>query len=100
MTTSSNAAASNARFWLTATWIAVTTLVLLAPLVAMRMHVDGVNWTGEDFLFAAGLLVGAGIIYELATWKVTTLSKRLLIAGVIGAVVLTIWVEAAVGIFH
>jgi hypothetical protein len=28
------------------------------------------------------------------------LSKRLLIAGAIGAVVLTIWVEGAVGIFR
>jgi uncharacterized membrane protein len=90
----------NARLWLTATWILVTVLVLLAPLVAMQMNVDGVSWTVEDFLFAGAVLVGAGVAYELATWRVTTLSKRLLIAGVIGLVVTMIWVEAAVGVFH
>jgi hypothetical protein len=88
------------RFFLTTAWVAATALILLAPLVAMRMNVEGVNWTVTDFAFAGGLLVGAGLIYELATWKVTTLRTRLLIAGAIGLVVMVIWVEAAVGIFH
>ncbi|QGZ96471.1 hypothetical protein [Terricaulis silvestris] len=88
------------RFFLTTAWVAATALILLAPLVAMRMNVEGVNWTVTDFAFMGGLLVGAGLLYELATWKVTTLRTRLLIAAAIGAVVMMIWVEAAVGIFH
>lgn len=88
------------RFFLTTAWIAATALILLAPLIAMRMNVEGVNWTVSDFAFMGGLLVGAGLVYEWATWKVTTLRTRLLIAAAIGAVVFVIWVEAAVGIFH
>jgi hypothetical protein len=53
-----------------------------------------------DFAFAGGLLVGAGLVYELTTWRVSTLGKRLLVAGAIGLVVVLVWVEAAVGIFH
>jgi hypothetical protein len=88
------------RFFLTTAWVAATALILLAPVVAMRMNIEGVNWTVTDLAFAGGLLVGAGLIYELATWKVTTLRTRFLTAAAIGAVVMVIWVEAAVGIFH
>jgi hypothetical protein len=88
------------RLFLTTAWVAATALILLAPLIAMRMNVEGVNWTVTDFAFAGGLLVGAGLVYELATWKVTTLRTRLLIGAAISAVVMVIWVEAAVGIFH
>jgi hypothetical protein len=91
---------SNGRVWLTAAWVAATAIILVAPLIAMRMNVEGVNWTVEDFAFAGGLLVGAGLAYELATFKVRTLRTRLLVAAAIGAVVMVIWVEAAVGIFH
>jgi hypothetical protein len=100
MAASSDNGGGRARGWLTAAWVAATALVLVAPLIAMRMNVEGVNWTVEDFAFAGGLLVGAGLAYELATWKVTLLRTRLLIAGAIGLVVMVIWVEAAVGIFH
>ena len=88
------------RFFLTAAWIAATALILLAPLVAMHMNVAGVNWTVSDFAFMGGLLVGAGLIYELATRNVTTLRTRLVIAAAIGLIVMVVWVEAAVGIFH
>lgn len=91
---------SNGRVWLTTAWVAATAFILLAPLVAMNVNVEGVNWTVEDFAFAGGLLVGAGLLHELATLKVQTLRTRLLAAAAIGAVVMAIWVEAAVGIFH
>lgn len=99
MAASSNKGGGGARTWLTAAWVTATALILLAPLIAMRLNVEGVNWTVTDFAFAGGLLVGAGLVYELATREVATLRTRLVIAGAIGLVVVVIWVEAAVGIF-
>lgn len=52
--------------WLTLAWTSVTGLVLLAPLLAMQFTDWGVNWTLSDFIIAGGLLLGAGVTYELA----------------------------------
>jgi hypothetical protein len=74
-------------------------LLLVAPLIAMRFT-DEVKWTASDFAFAGVLLGGAGLVFEAATLKVRGRVQRTLLGvGVIG-VVLVVWVEAAVGIFH
>ena len=80
-----------------AAWGAVA-LILLTPLVAMQFTPE-VAWGAEDFLFAGVLLVGAGLLLELIVWKVHTPRARLVLAGLIVLTVLTVWAEAAVGIF-
>lgn len=84
------------RPWRWAGW-ALVAAVLLAPLVAMRFT-DEVPWTATDFAFAAGLLIGAGLLIELTMWK-TRSRWRLGIVGAIVLAVLLIWADAAVGLF-
>ena len=77
----------------------VIALLLITPLIAMRFT-DEVKWTASDFAFAGVLLGGAGLIFEAAALKVRGRVQRTLLGlGVIG-VVLVVWAEAAVGIFH
>jgi hypothetical protein len=80
-----------------AAWGAVG-LILLTPLVAMQFT-QAVAWGPEDFLFAAVLLIGAGLLIELILWKARTPRARLVLAGMVIVAVLAIWAEAAVGIF-
>lgn len=85
------------RAWLTAAWITVTGLILLAPLVAMRMGAEGVNWTAFDFAMVGGVLVTAGLIYEFAA-RSGNLAYQAAVVVALGASVLTLWVTGAVGI--
>jgi hypothetical protein len=57
----------------------------------------GVNWTLGDFVFAGGMLLGAGVTYELAA-RVGNLAYRAGAVVALGAGVLTLWVTGAVGI--
>jgi hypothetical protein len=82
--------------WITAAWTSITALILLAPAVAMQFS-DEVNWTVSDFVFAGGLLVGAGVAYELAA-RVGNLAYQAGVAVALGAGILTMWVTGAVGI--
>ena len=81
----------------TAGWSAVG-LILLTPLAAMQFTSE-VAWDAQDFLFAAVLLIGAGLLLELLLWKARTPWVRLTLAGAVILAVLVIWAEAAVGIF-
>lgn len=72
--------------------------ILLAPVVAMRFTAE-ITWGPEDFLFAAILLIGAGLLLELIVWKARAPLARLTLAGVVSLAVLLVWAEAAVGIF-
>jgi hypothetical protein len=81
-----------------ARWAVIAGLLIL-PWVAMRFT-DEVQWTATDFVFAGVVLIGAGLVFELAALAVRDPQRRTVIGiGVIGLVLL-IWVEAAVGIFH
>ncbi len=82
----------------TAGWSAVG-LILLTPLAAMQFTSE-VAWDAQDFLFAAVLLIGAGLLLELLLlWKARTPLVRLALAGAVVLAVLVIWAEAAGGIF-
>lgn len=81
----------------TAGWSAVG-LILLTPLAAMQFTSE-VAWDALDFLFAAVLLIGAGLLLELLLWKARTPLVRLMLAAAVILSVLLIWAEAAVGIF-
>ena len=66
------------------------------PAVAMRFT-DEVRWTSADFVFAAVLLFGAAGLIELAMRASSNLAYRAGAVAGVGASVLTIWADAAVG---
>jgi hypothetical protein len=76
-------------------WLAIAA-ILLAPLMAMQFT-DEVSWTGSDF-FAALLLGGAALAYDLLSLKVRRPMQRLAVGGPLGAAVLLAWAQGAVGI--
>lgn len=60
---------------------------------------DEVNWTLFDFIAAALLLLGTGLMCELALRKVNKIRHRIALCMAILALLLLIWAELAVGIF-
>ncbi len=73
-------------------------LLLLIPFIAMQFT-DEVNWKLFDFVAMGFLLLGTGLMCELAIRKVKNTEHRLAICGTILAAFLLIWAELAVGIF-
>ena len=71
-------------------------LLLLAPLVAMQFTRE-VNWTVSDFLFAALLVGGTGLAFELAVRVSSNWSYRAGAALGLAAGFLLIWANGAVG---
>ncbi len=82
--------------WRIAAWT-VAALILLLPLVAMQFT-DEVNWEVADFAFAAALLVGVGVPYELAVRKTGNAAYRAAVGVALAAAFLLVWVNGAVGI--
>jgi hypothetical protein len=79
------------------TWMALATaLVLLIPLVAMTFT-NEVAWTFSDFVVAGMLLFGAGSLFVLAARRAT--KYRALVGLAVGAALLYVWAELAVGVF-
>ncbi len=76
----------------------IVAFILIIPFVAMQFT-NEVKWSLFDFIIAAVLLSGTGLLCELVMRKVTKTSHRLLLCGLILAVLLLIWAELAVGIF-
>lgn len=72
--------------------------LLLIPLIAMQFT-NEVNWTLSDFVVAGVLLLSTGLICELVIRKVKKTNHRIILCGVILAVLLLIWIELAVGLF-
>src|SRR5687768_18453786 len=56
------------------TWT-IAALVLLLPLVAMQFT-DEVKWDATDFAFAGALIVGTGVIFELAVRRTNNNAYR------------------------
>lgn len=73
-------------------------LILLIPLIAMQFT-DEVNWTLADFIAAAVLLIGTGLMCELVLRKVNTTGLRFAICSALLILLILIWAELAVGIF-
>jgi len=71
--------------------------ILLLPFLAMRIT-DKVNWDLADFAVAGALLVGTGLIYELAARKVNNIVYRAAVCLALAAAFLLLWVNGAVGI--
>lgn len=72
--------------------------LLLIPAVAMQFTSE-VTWTLSDFVIAGVLLLGTGLTCELVMRKVNRTRYRIVICGVILAVLALIWSELAVGLF-
>ncbi len=73
-------------------------ILLLIPLIAMQFT-DEVNWTIFDFFVAAILLLGTGLMFELAIRKINKIKFRIAACVVLLVALLLIWAELAVGIF-
>ena len=74
-----------------------TAAILLVPLVAMQLTHE-VNWTVGDFAVAGVLLMGTGLLFDLAARKIRTRRARLMSIGAIAFGFLFVWAELAVGI--
>jgi len=59
---------------------------------------DEVKWTLFDFVVAAVLLLGTGLLCDLVIRKVNKTKFRIVICVVLLATLLLIWAELAVGI--
>jgi hypothetical protein len=77
----------------------ITAAILLVPAVAMRFTA-GVNWGPLDFVVAAGLLAGTGLVYELAVQRIGDRRHRIVSGLALAAALLLAWAELAVGVFH
>jgi len=73
-------------------------LILLVPLIAMQFT-NEVNWELPDFVVAAALLLGTGLILEFVMRKVKNKENRTVLFIAIIVVLVLIWIELAVGIF-
>ena len=82
--------------WRLAGW-GLAAVLLLVPLATMRVT-DAVNWSPADFAFAAVMIGGVGIAFELAVRTTRTLAYRAGTALALAAGFLLIWIDAAVGI--
>jgi hypothetical protein len=79
--------------------ILISVAVLLSiPFIAMRFT-DEVSWTIFDFIVMGVLLLGTGLLCELAMKKVTKLKYRIALCIAIVGAFLIVWAELAVGIF-
>ncbi|MET6989294.1 hypothetical protein [Sediminicola arcticus] len=72
--------------------------ILLIPLLAMQFT-EEVKWTLSDFLVAAFLLLGTGLMIDLVLRKVTKTTYRIALCTALLISLFLIWAELAVGIF-
>ena len=77
--------------------LVMVALLLLVPFVAMRFTGE-VKWSGFDFVVAGVLLLGTGLLVELALRLVKETRYRLIAVGVILFLAFIAWAELAVGL--
>jgi hypothetical protein len=82
--------------WRVARW-SVASALLLTPLVAMQFTPQ-VRWTVSDFVFAGAMIVGVGLLYELAVKISGSFAYRAGAAVGLGTCFLLVWINLAVGI--
>ena len=78
--------------------LAAATGLLLIPAIAMLFSSE-VKWGIFDFIVAAALLWGTGLLIETVLRKVRSGTNRILLCTAVVFVLLLIWAELAVGIF-
>jgi hypothetical protein len=82
--------------WRIAAWGGAA-LILLVPLVAMQFSEEW-DWGFFDFVFAALLLFGALLTYELISRMADNLAYKAGVGVAVVAILLLVWINAAVGI--
>ncbi len=82
--------------WRIARWSAAAAL-LLTPLVAMQFTRQ-VQWTVSDFVFAGFMIVGTGLLYEVAVRFSGSFAYRAGAFVALGTCFLLVWINLAVGI--
>ncbi len=70
----------------------------MIPFVAMQFT-NEVNWIGSDFIVAAILLLGTGLLCEFVIRKVKKVKYRIVICLGILASLILVGAELAVGVF-
>ncbi len=78
--------------------VSVVAFLLLIPLVAMQFT-EEVKWTLSDFILAAILLIGTGLIGDFVIRKVNKTKYRIALCAALLLALLLVWAELAVGIF-
>jgi hypothetical protein len=87
----------NAVYRSTVRVVLAAAFILLLPLLAMQFT-DEVAWDLADFAVAAALLVGTGLVYELAARKAGSIAYRAAVGVALAAALLLVWVNLAVGV--
>ncbi|TVZ25495.1 hypothetical protein JM83_0414 [Gillisia sp. Hel_I_86] len=77
--------------------VAIVGILLFVPVIAMQFSSE-VMWDLTDFVVMGVLLFSAGVACELVLRKVPGTKNRIILCGIILAVLLIIWAELAVGI--
>jgi hypothetical protein len=75
----------------------VVAILLSIPFLAMRFTSE-VNWSAGDFVVAAILLLGTGLLCELVLRVVKSFKYRIVICGLILFMLFIVWAELAVGL--
>lgn len=86
----------NSALRLAARPVLAAAVLLMVPLVAMRLT-DQVAWTLADFVVMGALVVGTGVLYELAAMKAGSTMYRLAAGVALGTAFLLVWSILAVG---
>ncbi|MCX2743314.1 hypothetical protein OO013_05525 [Mangrovivirga sp. M17] len=73
-------------------------VILMIPFITMQFT-NEVDWSLFDFAVMGILLAGTGLLIELVLRNVRQLKYRLILCGIIVAILFLVWVELAVGIF-
>jgi hypothetical protein len=82
--------------WRITRWSAAA-ILLLIPLAMMQVS-DGWNWSVGDFVFAAAMIGGTGLLYEWAVSRSGSFAYRAGAALALGGCFLIVWINLAVGI--
>ena len=77
--------------------VLATGSLLLLPLLAMQMT-DEVAWDAADFAVAGVLLVGTGLMYELAASQTSRTAYRVAFGVALATALILVWMNLAVGL--
>jgi hypothetical protein len=87
-------------------WVVITLALLAIPYLAMVFQIgvpdpgsgtEGVNWGPMDFALMGVLILGSGLLFEYASSRGGSMAHRVAVAIAVGAGLLLIWVNLAVG---
>ena len=77
--------------------VLATGLILMLPLLAMQVT-DQVSWSPADFAVAGGLMLGTGLLYQLAASRSGNVAYRAAVGLALGAAFILVWLNLAVGL--